>query len=199
MYHDARFRKRKVCTIFLHLFIFKFTISNVWTERIFQASAQTIFDIRLDEISLYFSIHVSFNNLTFTRIYFCAVIQTLNNLNEHEFFWFGKKCVSAPDNLQNALNNFIVTYRLQMKEKNEFFVHTVFHQFTVLYVAWKKMQCQEGSISDVRGNIIRQCPNTFVNDWTLHWQLILVLFRFKSFLQPMDRVYFILTENILKW
>jgi hypothetical protein len=39
-------------------------------ERIYQESAQKLFDIRLDRIPLYFSIHFSFNNLTFTHIYF---------------------------------------------------------------------------------------------------------------------------------
>jgi hypothetical protein len=115
IYHDAQFRNRKVCTIFLHFFIFQITSSNVWIDRIFQSSAQKLFHIRLEQIPLYFSIHFSFNNLSFTHINCSAMVQSLSDLNDHAFFWFGKKCVSAPDKLQSAVNNFTVTNRSHMK------------------------------------------------------------------------------------
>jgi hypothetical protein len=152
--------------MFLHFFIFQTNNSNVWIERMFQACAQKLFDIRLDQIPLYFSIHFSSNNLTFTHINCCAIVQSLNDLNDHEHFWFGKKCESAPDKLQCAVNNFTVTYRSQMKVITVIFLQNIFHQYIVRSVARDKLQCQERSTSDVRGNNIRPSRNKIMNDWT---------------------------------
>ena len=50
------------------------------------------------------------------------------------------------------------------EEKTGIFVHTLVHQFTVRSVACNKLQCQEGSGSDERGNNIRECRDKIMNN-----------------------------------
>jgi hypothetical protein len=109
------------------------------------------------------------------------MVQSLSNLNDHEFFWFGKKCESAPDKLQSAVNNFTVTYRSHVKVITVILEQKLFHQFTMRSVACNNLQCQERCTSDERGNI-RPCRNTIMNDWPSYWQLKLVNFSFKTFM-----------------
>jgi len=54
----------------------------------FQASAQTLFDIRFKPNSLKFLLHFSLHILTFVPIYSCAVVKKLCNLQEKEFLGF---------------------------------------------------------------------------------------------------------------
>jgi hypothetical protein len=68
-----------------------------------------------------------------------------------------------------------------MKGITVIFLHTILHQCTMRSVVCNKMQCQEGSSFNVRGNIIRPCRNKIMKDWPPYWQLKLDLFSFKSF------------------
>jgi len=51
-------RRLEVCTVFPRLLFCQISCSNFWVDRTFQASAQTLFDIRLRPIFLQF--HTSF-------------------------------------------------------------------------------------------------------------------------------------------
>jgi hypothetical protein len=60
------------------------------------------------EILLNFVFHFPFGNLIFAPIYCCTVLQTFRWLHEQDFFYFGKKCDSASDKPNAAVNNFVL-------------------------------------------------------------------------------------------
>ena len=70
MYIATHSSENEILHNFFRFFFYHISISNVCVDRIVQASAQTLFDIRLDQIPLYFFLHFPVNNLIFVRIIF---------------------------------------------------------------------------------------------------------------------------------
>ena len=68
-----------------------------------------------------------------------------------------------------------------MKRKTGIFVHAVVHKFTVRSVACIKLHCQEGYVSDVKGNNIGQRHNKVMKNRLSTWQMKLLLSNFKLF------------------
>jgi hypothetical protein len=86
IFHDARFKKLKVCTILLHYFVCQISFSKFWVERKIEASAQTLHDIKFTPNSLNVLLHFSFDILIAVTIYCCAAVETFSKLQEEEFF-----------------------------------------------------------------------------------------------------------------
>lgn len=66
--HDARFQKRKICTIFLCFFVCQISCLNFCVERKFQATAQILFYIQYRTNSLIFLLHFPIDILPFVPI-----------------------------------------------------------------------------------------------------------------------------------
>ena len=81
---------------FFNFFLCLISCSNFCVDRKFQASAQTLFDIRFKQISLYFLLLFFFHFFIFVPIYCSAVVKKLWKLQEKESLGFWKKyvCVS---------------------------------------------------------------------------------------------------------
>jgi hypothetical protein len=81
----------QISTNFLYFFLCQISCSNFWVDRMFQASARTLFHIRFKPNPLKFFLNFSFHILTFVPLYCCAVVQKLCNLQENEFLRFLKE------------------------------------------------------------------------------------------------------------
>jgi len=81
--HDVVF---EISTTFHRYFVYQIPYSNFWVDRSFQASVQTLFDIRLRPISLKFPSSISLLSPNIpTYIYSCAVVQTLSRHGDNKF------------------------------------------------------------------------------------------------------------------
>jgi hypothetical protein len=78
-------RRFQDSTIFLSFFFCQISYSKFWIDGTFQATAHTIYDIRLHQIHLNLQPRFCFNNLIIQPIYYCALVQTINKLHEDEF------------------------------------------------------------------------------------------------------------------
>ena len=87
-------RRLQVSTIFLRFFLNQISCTNFWLDGMFQASAQTLFDIRFRPNFLKCYSEFPLYNLTFVTIYCCTAVQTLCKINEQEFYWFGRNWFS---------------------------------------------------------------------------------------------------------
>ena len=104
----------------------KFHVQNSeWTEHMKQVHWHCLI-LDSNQTLLHFLLHFSSVNLMFVAIHFSAVVQTLNILHVHEFFWFWNKFEWAPDRLKTAVNNFTVTCSSHMKRISGYIWYTLY-------------------------------------------------------------------------
>ena len=92
-----------VGTIVLRFLLCQISCSNFRLDRSFKQVYRhyCIFDSH--QFPLNFILQFSFANPTFLPICYCAMVQTLSKLHEHELFCLRKKCDSVSDRLHAAL------------------------------------------------------------------------------------------------
>jgi hypothetical protein len=153
VFHKARFRKPKVCTIFLHFFFFQISFSKFWVERKIQASAQTLSDIKFTPNSLNVLLHFSFDILTVVPIYCCAAVQAFSKIQE-EF-----------SDVVRIVSQYQKSYiLLSMRSLLQQFTHNAdicIHCMNTLLISAREFlsllcKCCERYCSDVKCNVRRQ-------------------------------------------
>ena len=136
---QKRLRSFTVSKVFFHSPCAKFhVLTSEWTER-FQQVHRQYFILHSDKISLNFIHNFVFNKVTLEHVYCCAVVEALRKMHENELFWFVKKWESASTYTLFCINSLLYWVHT-LRGKLEWFVHTVFPQFTEHYLASNKSE-----------------------------------------------------------